>query len=380
MTDQPENDQKTEAPTAKRRTDAARDGDVLQSKELGTAFVMLAGAMWCVAIGPRFLDSCMNMLKQALSLSVADVRHFDPASATMALLPAMLFPMFSLFGFAIFGAVAAPAALGALGFRGDAMAFKGSRINPAAGLKRIFGLQGPMELGKALIKATLLGTIGYWIIARDMRMIRGLSSSDLAAALTTVGHSVTWALVALSCGLLLIAGADVPMQMFRRNARLRMTKQEIKEEMRQSEGAPELKNTQRQRAREIMSGSARKAVSEATVILTNPTHFAVALRYRPGYDAAPMVMARGRGEVAIAIRLLAKESGVPTLEYPQLARAIYFTARAGHAVAEDLYIAVATILAFVFNLEKAMAQGVRQPNVTVPDAKRFDEHGKAPTR
>jgi flagellar biosynthesis protein FlhB len=380
MTDKPENDQKTEAPTAKRRTDAARDGDVLQSKELGTAFVMLAGALWCAGIGPRFLDSCLNMLKQALTLNVADVRHFDPASATMALLPAMLFPMLSLFGFAIFGAVAAPTALGALGFRTDAMAFKGSRINPAAGLKRIFGLQGPIELGKALIKATLLGTIGYWILSRDMPMIRGLSSSDLAAALNTVGHSVTWALVALSCGLLLIAGADVPVQIFRRNARLRMTKQEIKEEMRQSEGAPELKNAQRQRAREIMSGSARKAVSEATVILTNPTHFAVALRYRPGYDAAPVVVARGRGEVALAIRALAKESGVPTLEYPQLARAIYFTARAGQVVAEDLYIAVATILAFVFNLEKAMAQGVSQPNIIVPEAKRFDEHGKATTR
>ena len=112
------------------------------------------------------------------------------------------------------------------------------------------------------------------------------------------------------------------------------------------------------------------------MILTNPTHFAIALRYRPGIDAAPVVAARGRGEVALAIRALAKDKGVPMLEYQQLTRAIYFTSRAGHGIAEDLYIAVATILAFVFNIERAMAEGVSQPRIDVPDAKRFDEHGK----
>jgi flagellar biosynthesis protein FlhB len=165
-------------------------------------------------------------------------------------------------------------------------------------------------------------------------------------------------------------------QIVRRNARLRMSKQQVKEEARQNDGAPELKQMQRQRAHEISSGSARKAVSEATVILTNPTHFAVALRYRPGMDAAPVVAARGRGEVALAIRALAKEQGVPTLEYPQLTRALYFTSRAGHTISEDLYIAVATILAFVFNLERAVAEGVEQPSVLVPQGKCYDEHGK----
>lgn len=126
----------------------------------------------------------------------------------------------------------------------------------------------------------------------------------------------------------------------------------------------------------MLAGSARKAVEEATVILTNPTHFAVALRYRPGIDAAPVVAARGRGDVALAIRALAKEQGVPTLEYPQLTRALYFTTRAGHVIAEDLYIAVATILAFVFNIERAMAEGVTPPNVEVPEARHYDEHGK----
>jgi flagellar biosynthesis protein FlhB len=125
-----------------------------------------------------------------------------------------------------------------------------------------------------------------------------------------------------------------------------------------------------------LMGSARKAVTEATVVLTNPTHFAVALRYRPGIDVAPMVVARGRGETALAIRALATEQSVPTLEYPQLARAIYFTTRAGHGITEDLYIAVATILAFVFNIERALSEGASQPVIVVPPARQFDEDGK----
>ena len=154
-----------------------------------------------------------------------------------------------------------------------------------------------------------------------------------------------------------------------------MTRQEIKEEMRQTEGAPELKQAIRQKQQSLLTGSARKAVTEANVILTNPTHFAVALRYDPKKDFAPMVVARGRGETALAIRSLAAENNVPILEYPQLARAIYFTARAGQTIAEDLYVAVATILAFVFNIDRARAEGISPPLVEVPSEKHFDENG-----
>ncbi|HMQ19659.1 MAG TPA: EscU/YscU/HrcU family type III secretion system export apparatus switch protein, partial [Sphingopyxis sp.] len=173
-----------------------------------------------------------------------------------------------------------------------------------------------------------------------------------------------------------IALIDVPTQWYQRNRRLMMSKQEIKEEMRQSDGAPEMKQARRQRAYEILSGSARKAVTEATVILTNPTHFSVALRYRPGIDAAPVVVARGRGEVALAIRELARDADVPMLEYPQLCRAIYFTSRAGRTIPEELFVAVATVLAFVFRLERAVAEGLSQPAVEVPVSHRFDPDGR----
>jgi flagellar biosynthetic protein FlhB len=376
MSDTPDRDQKTEAPTAKRRADAAREGDILQSREWTTALMLLAGAGWIAIAGPWFVGASSNLLKSGLSFSATEIHDFDPASAVWRLVAYIVLPLASLLAVTLGAAIAAPAALGSLGFRGGAIAFKPGRINPASGLKRIFGMHGLIELVKALAKAGLLGVLGYWLLSRDMAMIMGLSSSDVAPAIRVAGSSMTTTILCLSLGLLVIAGIDVPVQMFNRNAKLRMTKQQVKEEMRQSEGAPELKQAQRQRQHAILSGSARKAMAEATVVLTNPTHFAVALRYRPGIDAVPMVVARGREEVALAIRELARENSVPALNYPLLTRALYFTTRAGQPIAEDLYIAVATILAFVFNIERAMADGISKPEIAVPEAKHFDENGK----
>jgi flagellar biosynthesis protein FlhB len=376
MSEAPDRDQQTEAATPKHRADAAREGDILQSKELGTAVMMLSGAAYFAFAGPWFVDAMLTLLQKGLSINATDFRNFDPGQAVLRQIGMVALPLLSLFGVTILAAIAAPAMLGSLGFRGGAMGFKANRISPVAGLKRMFGLQGVIELMKSLVKATLLGTIGYYLVKQAMPMMMGLSATDIRPAISGIGNSISSALLILSGGLVLIAGIDVPVQIVRRNARLRMSKQQVKEEARQNDGAPELKQMQRQRAHEISSGSARKAVIEATVILTNPTHFAIALRYHPGIDAAPVVAARGKGEVALAIRALAKEQGVPTLEYPQLTRAIYFTSRAGHTIAEDLYIAVATILAFVLNLERAVAEGVEQPSVLVPQGKCYDEYGK----
>jgi len=154
-----------------------------------------------------------------------------------------------------------------------------------------------------------------------------------------------------------------------------MTKQEVKDEHKQDEGSPELEAALRQRQHEVLRGSARKALAEATVVLTNPTHFAVALRYRPGVDPAPVVVARGRGATAQAIREMAAEGAVPTLAYPQLTRAIYFTTRTGQMIREDLYLAVASVIAFVFNLDSGIGE-TTPPEVEVPAAVRFDAEGR----
>lgn len=376
MAGETEKDQKTEAPTPKKRADAAKEGDVLMSRELATALMMLAAAGWLIAAGGWFVQSAGELVRRGLTLTAADVADFAPGEALLRNGVEILLPLASLFALALVAAIAGPALLGSFGWRGKALGFKGNRINPMNGLKRMFGLHGALELGKTIAKVLLLGTIGYWLVAVNLPAIMTMAASDLNAAIGLAGQAIGQAMVTLAGGLVVIALIDVPSVWFQRNKRLMMSKQEIKEEMRQSEGAPELKQAQRQRAHEMLSGSARKAVSEATVVLTNPTHFSVALRYRPGIDAAPVVVARGRGDLALSIRELARGANVPLLEYPQLARAIYFTARAGRVIPEELFVAVATILAFVFQLERAMAEGRAQPAVDVPESHHFDPDGR----
>ncbi len=376
MASKPDKDQKTEQPTPKKLSDSAREGDVLMSRELATALMMLAAAGWIVAAGGWFVQSAGDLLRRGLTLTAADVADFAPAEALMRNGVEILLPLASLFALALGAAVAGPALLGSFGWRGKALAFKGNRMNPMTGLKRMFGMQGAAELGKALAKVLLLGTIGYWLVGRSLPAIMTMASTDLLAAIGLAGQAIGHAMLVLAGGLVVIALIDVPVQWFQRNQRLMMSKQEVKEEMRQSDGAPELKQAQRQRAHEMLSGSARRAVSDATVVLTNPTHFSIALRYRPGVDAAPVVVARGRGDVALAIRELARGANVPLLEYPQLTRAIYFTARAGRVIPDELFVAVATVLAFVFQLERMVAEGAAPPVVDVPASHHFDPDGR----
>lgn len=377
MADGPEDDEKTEAPTAKRRRDAVDKGDVLQSRELGTALVMIVGAGWIAVAGPWMIAALERMLSNALSFDSSAIETFDPASAIVSTVLAVALPIALLFLLTLAAAIGAPAMLGSLGFRWSAISFNPGKLNPAAGIKRIFGLQGLIELGKALLKIIALGAVGYWLLMGQIRSIVTLGQQDLRTALDHLGSTFVFAVLVMTLALALVAGADVPAQMFQRSKRLRMSKQEIKDESKQTEGSPELRAAIRQRQMQVARRSARKAVAEATVVLTNPTHFAVALRYKPGYDAAPVVLARGRGATAQAMRELATEHAVPTLQYPQLTRAIYYTSQAGQMIRDDLFIAVAAILAFVFNLDRAMAEGIAQPDVDVPDGARFDEDGRA---
>ena len=376
MADTPDKDQQTEAPSQKRKADAAKDGDMLSSKELATFVMMLAGALWLFVAGGWFFGAAKSLIKSGLSLDLSNPDRFEPLDTLSDPLAQMALPFFGLLLLTLLSAIAAPAMLGSLGMHMKSVAFKPGRINPLSGIKRIFGMQGLIELAKATAKVIALGYAGYWIIAGRVADLPGLAATNPDAAATIIGDGLVLTIIVLTVGLALIAGIDVPVQLLRRNQRLRMTKQQVKEESRQNDGAPELKQAIRARQQEVLMSSARKAMVDANVVLTNPTHFAVALRYRPGVDSAPVVVARGRGDVAQAIKALARERHVPTLEYAQLTRAIYFTTRTGRAVSEDLYVAVAAILAFVFRLEGTLASEAMQPVVEVPSAKRFDPDGR----
>ena len=376
MSSTEDKDQKTEAPTDKRRREAERKGNVLQSRDLATALVLLLGAGWLALAGGWAVDALATMLREGLRFDGGDLRSFDPAARAGALIAAILLPLASILALTLVAAIAAPALLGSLGFRSAAMGFKAERLDPLAGAKRLFGMQGLIELAKSLVKVAVLGAVGWLVLDAHRHEIASLGHYDPAGAAGVVGAIFVQLVLAMAGGLAAIALIDVPMQAMQRNRQLRMSKQEIKEEHKQDEGSPELKGAVRRRQYEMARGSSRQALAEATVVLVNPTHFAVALRYRPGVDAAPIVVARGRGAVAEAIRDLAAEGQVPVLRYPELTRALYFTARAGDVVREELFVAVATILAFIFNLDAALAAGRDPPDIDVPDHIRFDEDGR----
>ncbi len=365
--------EKTEAPTPKRKREAAEQGDVLRSREFATALVVMAGCGWLALAGPSLIGACKALMASSFQFGRSDIEDFSPFRPLLdsgwKLAPAIG----SLFAVTLVAAILSQAGLGSLSFNGTLLAPKASRINPASGLKRIFGPQGWIELAKSLLKVMLLGSIGAYMLWRVSKSSIGLVSSGVEGAVGALGGTFLGVLFAMAGGLMLIAGIDVPIQIIRLLGKLRMTKQAIRDENKETEGSPEAKGAIRQRQREVMKRGVRKAVAEAHVVLTNPTHFAVALRYDRENDQVPVVVAKGRGVMALAIRELAAESKVPILEYPAVARAIYYTSREGQEVRDDLYLAIATILAFVFGIN--VQAGGSPPPVAVPETARFDENG-----
>ncbi|WBH15681.1 EscU/YscU/HrcU family type III secretion system export apparatus switch protein [Sphingomonas radiodurans] len=369
--------EKTEAPSQKRLKDAVKKGDILKSREFATALVVLAGVVWIVFFGPSLVVACKEIMTQSFRFGRGDIEDFQPFRPLVIAGWKLLPGLGALFAITVVAGVLSQAGLGSLGFNAGLMAPKGNRINPASGLKRMFGMNGWMELGKSLLKVALLGTIGVWLLMQSARVTLGLARSNLDAAVGALGGTLTHLLIVMAMGLAGIALIDVPLQMFQRLKKLRMSKQEQKDEHKESEGNPEVKGQIRAKQRAILSRSTRKSVAEAHVVLTNPTHFAVALRYDRGRDSVPVVVAKGRGAMALAIRSAAGEMAVPVLEYPMLARAVYYTSREGQEVRDDLYLALATVLAFVFGLNERMGGTAPLPAVDVPAGARFDENGVA---
>ncbi|MHA6721741.1 EscU/YscU/HrcU family type III secretion system export apparatus switch protein [Sphingomonas sp. RS2018] len=368
-----EGGEKTERPTPKRLEKAWEKGNILKSREFASALGIMVGCAWLAMLGPGLLSACKAVMAAGFTFGRADIEHFEPfrplAEAGWKLAPSMGM----LFAVSVIAAIASQAGLGQIGFNAKLWAPKASKLNPAAGLKRMFGANGWVELGKSLLKVILLGAIGYVMLSRIATSSVGLSSSDFHRAIGNLGGTFLTLLFVMAGGLVVIAMIDVPIAAFRLNKSLSMSMEEVKQEHKDAEGGPEKKQAIRNRRHQIMKGGFRKAMGEAHVVLTNPTHFAVALRYDQGRDQVPVVVAKGRGATALALRELAGEMAVPVLEYPALARAVYYTSKDGQEVRDDLYLAIATVLAFVFGVNKAA--GGLQPLVTVPTTARFDENG-----
>ena len=361
-------------PTPKRKADAVKKGDTLRSKEVATAAAVLAGGGWLLLAGPDLIETVKQLARAAFSFDVHALEGFTPSLILMPLLEHLLPPIFFLGLTVIVATMAAQLVLGDGRFVAANAKPKASRLNPASGLKRMFGAQGLIELGKGLLKVLLLGGIAYGWALSALPHLLSLGRGELAGQLQAGWDASVTLMVLLTLGLMLIALIDWPVQFLRRIGRLKMTYQEVRDETKQTDGSPELRAARKQRQREMARGGVSKAVQDAQFILTNPAHFAVALTYDPALAPAPIVLAKGTGEKALAMRELAAEFSVPVLEYPALARSVYFTTRENQVIRGELYVAIAALVAFVYSLQRG--EHPPRPNVAVPVALRFDAEGK----
>ena len=367
--------EKTQAPTDKRKRDAARNGDVLRSRDLATGVAVLIGALWLKFAGPWLMGKLLGGARDGLGWDRTAIEQFDPGQAIVRLLLGVLPPLVLLSLSVMLGVLLVQLGPSHGRWVGANALPKLSRLSPLKGLGRMFGAAGWIEAGKGLLKVIVLGVIAWtWGRGRIAPLLALGRSARLPDALAQSWSALTGLLLALSCGLILIAMADWPIQWIRRTLRLRMSQQELRDEHKESDGSPERKAAQRQRARQYATGAVAKAMQQAQFILTNPSHFAVAMAYDPAKAGAPIVLAKGRGDKALAMKDLAAELKVPTLEYPALARSVYFTTRENQVIREELYAAIAAVLAFVFSLRRG--ETLPRPAIEVPLALRFDTEGR----
>lgn len=362
-------------PTPKRRADAAKKGDVLRSKEVATAAALATGAAVLAAVGPWLADSIAGIARLAFRFDRQELDAFTPAAMLSGAASALLLPI-AVLGLAAAGmTLAAQLLLGEGRFVPGNLAFKGSRINPLAGLKRMLGLNAVIELGKGLVKVALLGAIAWGWARTNIAPLMGMGAGDLHAQIGYGLDAFAGLMGFLLLGLVVIAMLDYPLQVFQRNKRLKMSLQDLRDENKQAEGSPEMKSARRQRQRALARGGVAKAMQDAQFVIVNPLHFAVALTYDPARAPAPLLLAKGRGETALAMREIAAETSLPVLEYPTLARAVYFTTRENQMVREELYVAIAALVAFVMALKRG--DRPRRPDIDVAAELQFDGDGRA---
>ena len=369
--------EKTEEPTQQRLQKAAEDGQLLTSKEMMVFTTLAAGLLLYLGLSPFFeiglgawsrlfvIDSAENLN----TLGLAKVRY----GFWLVILATLIFgiPLMIV-------TVLTQAAIGGLNYSNKAYNFKSSKINPISGLKRIFSMKGLVELGKAVLKVVLLFSIGALVILQQLPSITHLSLSSLGQGIGRVTELFPYLVGALLIALLIIGAIDYAWQRHSHKQKLMMTLKEVKDESKQTHGSPEVRAKIRRMQMQKSQESARQRdaldnVGSATAVITNPTHFAVALKYTAGQAGAPEVVAMGRGPLAQQIIDRANETRVTTLRIPMLARALYFTSEIGGEIAEGLYNAVAVILAYVFRIDSG--ESLDMPELTLPPELRFDENG-----
>lgn len=365
--------EKTEQPTPRRLEKAREEGQVPQSRELSTFLVLISGITGLWLMGDWFSGRILSVLRQGFSFDRAVA--FDSRlmmSGMGDLFTQVLLTLLPLFGILVIAALAAPIMLGGFVFSTKVLALKPERMDPIKGLGRMFSVHGLAELVKSVLKALIVGVMGVIAVWWEKDHVFTLMAQPLQTAVPEFIGTLLFASVLITLGLALVAIMDVPFQLWQYRRKLRMSKDEVKRENKEQEGDPHLKARVRSLQREMARRRMMTEVPKADVVVTNPTHFSVALKYDAERMGAPVVVAKGRGEVALRIREIATEHKVPLLEAPPLARALYAHCELEQPVPAALYTAVAEVMAYVYQLNQWISKGGQQPalptRIPVPDA------------
>ncbi len=354
--------ERTEEATPKKRDDARKKGQVPRSVDLGAAAVTLAAGGALVAFGHGAATGLMGMLAEGLTIPGTEIVHEDVMLRHLGEASALgLLAVVPLFAAMLVAALAAPAMIGGWTFSSESLSFKPERLDPIAGIGRMFSVRSLVELVKSLAKFALIAGIAVLVIRSRLAEVQALATQPLGPAILESGRIALAALLAMSAGLVIIAALDAPFQLWQYSKELRMTQQEIREETKESEGSPETRGRIRSMQQAIARRRMMQEVPKADVVVTNPTHFAVALRYDEKRDFAPVVLAKGADDVAARIREVAREHGVPTVSAPPLARALFRHVDIGRQIPHALFVAVAQVLTYVLQLKMARRRGYAPP-------------------
>ena len=364
--------EKSEQPTAKRLKETREKGQVPRSKELNTMMLLMGSAAGFIFMGDSVLGGIRDSFKKSLTIQNAQELTADGIIEALgdALLESLMIisPLLLLFTVIV---LLTPLGIGGWSFSMKAVSFKFEKIDPIKGMGRIFSLKGLMELAKVLAKFALVSAISAAIIWSVIDELLGLGNEPMDAALLHVATLCGWAFLACSSALILVALIDVPFQVWQHTKQLKMTKQEIKDESKETDGRPEVKGRIRALQQEIAQRRMMEEVPTADVILTNPTHYAVALKYDQSSNGAPVVVAKGADLVAFNIRSVAEQNGVAIVSAPPLARALYASTEINQEIPAGLYVAVATILTYVYQLKTVYEHGGVTPekpdDLPIPD-------------
>ncbi|WCM52941.1 flagellar biosynthesis protein FlhB [Pseudomonas sp. WJP1] len=354
---------KTEDPTEKRKQDSREKGEVARSKELSTLAIMLVGASALLIFGGAMAQDMMELMRINFSLprevildqnSMATYLMRSGQIALWSIQPVMIT--------LVLAAIIGPISLGGWLFAANSMAPKFSRLNPGPGLKRMFSTKSLVELLKALAKFIIILFVALAVLSADIDDLLRIAHEPLDMAIIHSLQVVGWSTLWMACGLILIAVVDVPVQLWESHKKLLMTKQEVRDEHKDQEGRPEVKQRVRQLQREMSQRRMMAAIPEADVVITNPTHYAVALKYDPDNGGAPMLIAKGSDFLALKIREIATANEILLLESPALARSIYYSTELEQEIPGGLYLAVAQVLAYVYQIRQYRAGKGKRPD------------------